>query len=130
MLTKVTHISLLVHNQDDALHFYTNILGFKLHTDVIMENGFRWLTICFKNQPDLEVALILAKTPQEKSLVGKQAATYPFICILTDDCKKDYEFLKANGVEFIQEPRQQPWGIEALFKDLYGTVIDICQAVK
>lgn len=127
MITKITHISLLVHNQDDALHFYTNILGFKLHTDFLMENGFRWLTLCLKNQPDVEIALILAKTPQEKDLVGKQAASYPLLCVQTDDCKKDYDFLKANGVEFTQEPRQRPWGIEAIFKDLYGSLFVLVQ---
>ncbi len=129
MITKITHITLFVDNQDDALHFYTNILGFKLHTDAVMENGFRWLTLCLKNQPDVELALIPATTPEEKALVGKQGGSHPLLCLQTDDCKKDYDLLKANGVVFTQEPKEEPWGVSALCKDLYGNMLYINQPI-
>ena len=126
MISKITHISLLVHSIDDALAFYTIKLGFKVHTDVLL-GDFRWVTICPESQPDFEIALMLAKNDEEKALVGKQAASYPFICFETADCKKDYESLKAAGVIFTQKPQQEPWGISANFKDLYGTVLYMCQ---
>lgn len=129
MISKITHISLFVTNQDDALHFYTNILGFKLHTDALMENGFRWLTLCLKNQPDVELALMPASTLEEKDLVGKQAANHPLLCLQTDDCKKDYDLLKANGVVFIDEPKVEPWGISVSCKDLYGNILYINQPI-
>jgi catechol 2,3-dioxygenase-like lactoylglutathione lyase family enzyme len=127
MFSKITHITMFVNDQNEALHFYTNILGFKVHTDAVMENGFRWLTLCLKNQPDVELALIPATTPEEKALVGNQGANHPFLCLQTDDCKKEYDLLKANGVVFIQEPRQEPWGVSVLCKDLYGNQLYICQ---
>lgn len=129
MLTKITHLSLYVNNQDEALHFYTNILGFKIHTDAIMGNGFRWLTLCFQDQPDFEIALMPATTPEEKALVGKQAASNPLLCLQTDDCKKDYDVLKAKGVAFIQEPKEEPWGISAMCKDLYGNILYLSQPI-
>lgn len=129
MITKITNITLFVNNQDDALNFYSNILGFKIHTDAIMGKGFRWLTICLKNQPDVEIALMPASTPEEKALVGKQAASIPLLCLQTDDCKKDYDLLKAKGVVFIDEPKEESWGISATCKDLYGNLLFINQPI-
>lgn len=130
MITKLTNITLFVNNQDDALKFYTNILGFKVHTDAIYGNNFRWLTICLKNQPDLEIALMPATTSEEKALVGKQAASIPFLCLQSDDCIKDYESLKAKGVVFMDEPKKEAWGIAAACKDLYGNLLYIVQPTQ
>lgn len=128
MITKITHLTLFVENQDAALQFYTEKLGFKVHTDAQF-GPMRWLTIHPAAQPDFEIALILAETPKEKALVGKQGAGKPFISFETTDCKADYESLKASGFEFIDTPTEQPWGISVLGKDLYGNMIYFCQPV-
>lgn len=125
MFTKITHVSLFVHDQDAALAFYQKI-GFVLHTDAAF-GPMRWLTLCMPEQKDVEVALIKADTEQEKALVGKQAGDKPVISLESNDCLADYERLKAAGIEFLEKPAQQPWGISMAFKDVSGNLIYVCQ---
>lgn len=128
MITGVSHVTLFVEDQDKALAFYTDVLGFELHTDAMFGPDMRWLTINAKGQKDFEIALMKATTPQEKALVGKQAHEHPLLCLATNDCHGDYEHLKKAGVNFIEAPQEQPWGIQAIFKDLYGTTFVLVQA--
>lgn len=125
MLSKITHLTVFVHNQDEALTFYQKI-GFAIHTDAQF-GPLRWLTLCMPNQKDVEVALLLAESPEEKALVGKQGAGKPFITLESTDCLKDYEQLKKAGVTFLEAPAKQDWGVSTSCKDLYGNVIYICQ---
>ena len=127
MIAKITHLSVFVDSQDEALAFYTEKLGFKLHTDVMHGPDMRWLTITPADQPSFEIALMQANTPEEKALVGKQALHYPMICVETADTKKTYAELKEKGVTFTEEPNEQPWGISVTFKDLYGNSIYMVQ---
>lgn len=126
MLKKVTHLTVFVNNQDEALKFYTEKLGFTVHTDAPMD-GLRWLTLCLADQKDFELAIMQAETPQEKALVGKQGGDKPLFCVESTDCKKDYEKLSGLGVAFESKPQEEPWGISASFKDLYGNHIYMCQ---
>ncbi len=125
MITKITHITLFVHNQDDALNFYKK-LGFVVHTDSQF-GSMRWLTLHAPEQKDMELVLMQAETEAEKELVGKQAAEKPLISFESSDCHKDYQMLKNAGVEFAEEPAQQPWGISVGFNDLYGNALYMCQ---
>ena len=124
MITQLTHVSLLVHDQDEALAFFKEKLGLVVHTDAPMGKD-RWLTVRPKNQPDLEIALQATswgpddQTPaQRKALVGK----HPGFVFETNDIEKDYKVMKEKGVEFKEAPQKYPWGIQAPFKDLYGNV--------
>lgn len=128
MINKVTHISLFVHDQDEALVFYTEKLGFQLHTDAVFNENFRWLTISLPQQKDVEIALMPAMTDEARAVVGKQAPDVPFLALETDDCRATYQELKKRGVKFIQEPNEAPWGIQALFVDLYGNIIHLNQS--
>ncbi len=127
MIKKLTHFSLFVMDQDKALDFYVNKLGFKLHTDATMPDGFRWLTVNAPEQSDLELALLPAVTEGERNLVGNQAAEKPLFYLSTDDCDATYQELRRHSIEVIQEPIDRPWGREALFGDLYGNVFGICK---
>ena len=127
MFTKITHITLFVSNQDDALNFYKK-LGFVIHTDANF-GEMRWLTICLPSQKDMEVALIKAENETEKALVGKQAGDKPLLSLESDDCQKDYEVLSLVGIKFLEKPAQQPWGISTTLQDLYGNMIYICQPI-
>ncbi len=129
MFTKVTHMTVIVNNQDDALRFYTEKLGFKVHTDE-MFGGMRWLTINLASDKNFELALMLAETPEDKAVVGKQGGSKPFFNLETDDCRKDYEILSKHGVKFLEGPQEHPWGIGASFEDLYGNVIYMCQTPR
>ncbi len=119
MITAITHLSLFVHDQEEALAYFTQKLGFSVHTDHQFD-GMRWLTINLPEQPNFELCLMPPSTEEEKKLVGKQGGSVPLCALQTTDCKADVARLKAEGVVFTDEPKEEPWGIGASFKDLYG----------
>lgn len=127
MVTKLSHTSLFVNDIEKAYDFYINKLGFKVHTDVPMENGYRWLTVTAPEAPEHEIVLIDALNEKGgfdkdvrdalKFLMDKNALGS---CVLyTSDCKATYEELKAKGVD-ITEPKEQFYGTECIIKDGCG----------
>lgn len=128
MITKITHLTLFVADQDKSLAFYQKI-GFIVHTDALF-GDMRWLTLCLPGQKDFELVLILAVDPAEKALIGKQGASKPLFNLETDDCQRDYEQLKQAGVQFFAEPTNEPWGISAAFKDIDGNHLYMCQSTS
>jgi catechol 2,3-dioxygenase-like lactoylglutathione lyase family enzyme len=137
MLKQLTHVNVWVHDQDEALAFYTEKLGMELRDDVtVAELGnFRWLTVGPTGQPDVALTLMAVPGPpvfdaetanQIKALVAKGAAGGLFFS--TDDCKASYEELKGRGVEFTEEPTERPYGIDAAFRDPSGNQIRIVQS--
>lgn len=128
MITKLSHTTIFVSDQDKAYDFYVNKLGFKVHTDAKMENGFRWLTITTPEQPDLEIVLM----PALHEGMGQDEETLNAWKVLLDkgvlgagvlhtpDCRATYEELKAKGVTFKSEPKEQFYGIEAIITDGCG----------
>jgi len=128
MIKNVSHVTLLVRDQDEALSYYKDKLGFSVRYDVTMpEEGFRWLTVSPAGQRDLELVLMKADTPESEGAIGRQAPGSLFFILTTDDCRADYAALKAKGVEFLGEPTERPWGLEAMFRDLYGNLIDLLE---
>jgi catechol 2,3-dioxygenase-like lactoylglutathione lyase family enzyme len=128
MLKQLTFVNVWVHDQDDAVAFYTQKLGFEIRDDVtVPEMGnFRWVTVGLPGQ-DVGLALLPVPGPpvfdaetseQLRSLLAKGAASGLFVS--TDDCRATYEELRARGVEFQQEPTEQPYGIDAAFRDVSG----------
>lgn len=126
MITKISHLTLYTDDLEKAKNFYVDKIGFKVHTDTHFGED-RWLTLCPALQTDFELILLKASDPEAQALVGKQASKDPFFCLETDDCQGDYEMLKAKGVTFVQEPKQEGWGTTALFKDLHGNLIYMVQ---
>lgn len=127
MLTKLTHVTLFVNNQDEALDFYTKKLGFVLNTDALFGENMRWLTVNPKDQKDVEIALFLAETNDELALVGKQGGSKPFLAFSCENCAETYEVLKNNGVKIISTPEKQAWGTSMAFEDLYGNNIYVVE---
>lgn len=134
MITRFSHITLYVLDQDIAYDFYVNKLGFEVRTDAMMDNGFRWLTVGPKTQPELEVALMLVAAgpimdeetaATVRSLVQKGALGTGVLD--TDDCRKTYEELSAKGVNFKRPPEEQFYGIEALMEDPFGNWFSVTQ---
>lgn len=134
MINKLSVTTIYVTDQNEALRFYTEKLGFDICADVT--NGdYRWLTVGLKSQPDLEFQLAALKpggaftqedVDQLTQLVeGGKMGPGPW---KTDDCQQTYETLKARGVEFVQPPTDRPYGIiEAVFKDNSGNVMVLAQ---
>jgi catechol 2,3-dioxygenase-like lactoylglutathione lyase family enzyme len=127
MIQKQSHTSVYVLNQDEALVFYRDKLGFEVRTDMKMEGGFRWLTVGPKGQPDFNLILIEpnpgpmfdAETAENIcALVGKGA--FGIGVFETSDCQATYEDLKSKGVQFMSAPTDRFYGIEALVKDNSG----------
>jgi len=127
MITKINHVSIFVLDQDSAHDFYVNKLGFKVHTDVTMGPGSRWLTVCPPEQPDLEITLMAIS---EGMMFKKESAavmrdlvskgTFGFAVFECNDLLATYEELKAKGVVFIKPPTKEFYAFEALFKDDSG----------
>ena len=135
-MIRIGSAQLWVHDQDEALAFYTQKLGMELRDDITMPElgGFRWLTVGPVGQPDVALTLMTVPGPpvfdaetseQLKALVAKGAAGGLFF--RTDDCQATYEELKARGVEFTQEPTEQPYGIDAGFRDISGNQMRLAQ---
>jgi catechol 2,3-dioxygenase-like lactoylglutathione lyase family enzyme len=135
MLKKLTNVNVWVHDQDEALAFYTEKLGMELREDVTLPElgNFRWLTVGIPGQ-DVALALMAVPGPPVfdaetsellKKLVAKGAAGGLFFS--TDDCRSAYDELKARGVEFQQEPTEQPYGIDAGFRDPSGNQMRVAQ---
>jgi uncharacterized glyoxalase superfamily protein PhnB len=135
-MIKIANAQLWVHDQDEALEFYTKKLGFELRSDVtIPELGdFRWLTVGPPGQEDVAITLMAIPGPpvmdadtaaQVKDLMAKGFAGTVFLT--TEDCQASYEELKGRGVEFTEEPTEYPYGIDSSFRDPSGNSFRLTQ---
>jgi catechol 2,3-dioxygenase-like lactoylglutathione lyase family enzyme len=128
MLNQLANVQVWVHDQDEALAFYTDKLGFEVREDVTVPElgNFRWLSV---GVPGQDVAIVLMAVPgapvfddetrqQILDLLAKGASGGLFFT--TEDCRSSYDELAARGVEFTQEPTEQPYGIDAGFRDPSG----------
>ena len=134
MITRLSHATIYVLDQEEALKFYRDKLGFEVRTDASMDNGFRWLTVGPKTQPDLEIILMAVKEspmfPAEKVALLRQlieAGSLGAGVFEVDDCRKTYEELKAKGVQFMSEPTERFYGIECLLRDSSGNWFSMSQ---
>jgi catechol 2,3-dioxygenase-like lactoylglutathione lyase family enzyme len=125
-MKRVTLVKLLVNDQAEALEFYTEKLGFEVAEDTRL-GDYRWLLVRLPDNEEFCVNLDVAKTDDQKALVGRQAADLPLFSIETDDCMREYQALKGRGVTFEGEPEVQPYGIGVMTRDLYGNKIYINQ---
>ncbi|HUE03881.1 MAG TPA: VOC family protein [Bryobacteraceae bacterium] len=126
MIQRLTYTQIYVVDQDAAKDFYVDKLGFEVRTDASMENGFRWLTVGPKGQPELQIILMKIDGPnldQDTAATLRQLLEKGVLCggvLETSDCRQDYEDLKARGVEFSSAPVERFYGIEAVMKDNSG----------
>jgi catechol 2,3-dioxygenase-like lactoylglutathione lyase family enzyme len=128
MSTKLSHFSLLVHNQDEALTFYTEKLGFVItEAHKAPDNTWYWLTIAPTKDSHISLSLLLPQTEEDRAIVGKQSGSIPLFVLLTDDCHATITEFATKDVTIIKQPTNEFWGVDALIKDLYGNIIDVCQ---
>jgi catechol 2,3-dioxygenase-like lactoylglutathione lyase family enzyme len=125
-MNRVKIITVLVLDQDAAIEFYTRKLGFELREDKSFGES-RWFTISLPKNSDLTLALELAKTADDKAIVGKQGGSHAFLGLDTSDCVGDYTRMKPLGVKFLGEPQSGPSGTGLHRKDLYGNKIFMSQ---
>jgi catechol 2,3-dioxygenase-like lactoylglutathione lyase family enzyme len=127
MITRLSHATIYVLDQNKALEFYRDKLGFEVRKDGTMDTGFRWLTLGPKTQPDVQVILMAVREGHmfdaQKVAMLKTLIQSGAICsgvLEVDDCQETFRQLKAKGVEFLSEPQDRFYGIEALLKDDSG----------
>jgi predicted enzyme related to lactoylglutathione lyase len=133
MISHMSHATVYVLDHDSAIDFYTKKLGLEVRTDAKM-GDFRWVTVGVPGQPELEIALMEPKpgmmmdeetASQIRALVGKGVLGGGVFD--TDDCAAAYEHLKERGVNFISPPKQESWGIAAVFTDDSGNFFSLSQ---
>ena len=131
MINQLNVVTILVHDQDEALRFYTDKLGFEKRADEMFGPGIRWLTVAPPDQEEVEIVL----QEPEPALHGEEQAEamrglvgrMPTWSFGTDNCHAAHEALSARGVNFVQPPEERPYGVEALFEDLYGNVFSLLE---
>jgi predicted enzyme related to lactoylglutathione lyase len=135
-MIRIANAQVWVHDQDDALEFYTKKLGMEVRSDVTLPElgNFRWLTVGPADQPDIAIVLMAIPGPplvdadtgeQIRELMSKGFAGTVFLT--TDDCQKSYDELVERGVEFTETPEDRPYGIDAGFRDPSGNSFRLTQ---
>ncbi len=128
MKQSIVHIALVVRDYDEAIDFYVNTLGFELLDDTYQpEQDKRWVVVAPPGGSGATILLARASKPEQEAFVGNQAGGRVFLFLNTDDFWRDFERLKAKGVRIVREPKQQDYGMVAVFADLYGNLWDLLQ---
>ena len=138
-MIRITNTQLWVHDQDEALAFYTEKVGLEVRMDVTLPEmgNFRWLTVGPAGQPDIAIVLMPVPGPpmmdaetaeQVRSLMSKGFAGTIFLT--TEDCQASYEQLVERGVEFTEPPESRPYGIDSGFRDPSGNSIRLTQVLE
>ena len=127
MSSEVATISLLVREYDEAIQFFTEALRFKLVEDSPQASGKRWVVISPGQGKGASLLLAKASTAEQLACVGNQAGGRVFLFLHTSDFQTDYEHMKAHGVQFLEDPRSEPYGTVVVFQDLYGNRWDLLQ---
>jgi catechol 2,3-dioxygenase-like lactoylglutathione lyase family enzyme len=127
----IGYVTLVVRDYDEAIAFFTEKLGFDLIEDSPSKDrqgcGKRWVLVSPPGSRGTNLLLARASTPEEASRVGNQTGGRVFLFLHTDDFWRDYRVLTARGVNFVREPREEPYGTVAVFEDLYGNKWDLLQ---
>lgn len=121
------HIALVVRNYDEALAFYTQVLGFELIEDSDLGGGKRWVLVTPPGPRGTSLLLAQAATPEQASRIGDQTGGRVFLFLITDDFWRDYKLLRSRNVTFVRDPKEEPYGTVAVFADLYGNLWDLIQ---
>jgi len=131
MPQQLGYITLVIRDYDEAIAFFTQVLGFDLAEDSSstdrQNRAKRWVLIAPQRSTGTQILLAKASNPEETSRIGNQTGGRVFLFLNTEDFWRDYHAYKAKGVVFVREPKEENYGIVAVFKDLYGNLWDLLQ---
>jgi catechol 2,3-dioxygenase-like lactoylglutathione lyase family enzyme len=127
MIRGIFHTALLVRDYDEAKQFYCEKLGFDLVEDALLPTGKRWVRIRAAGNEGSDILLSRAVGDYQRSVVGSQVGGRVLFVLHSDDLLADYTRMRERGVEFVEEPRTEKYGLVAVFKDLYGNRIDLVE---
>ena len=121
------YVALVVRDYDEAIDFYVGKLGFELIEDTPLSDVKRWVLVAPPGSREARLLLAKAASPEQLARVGDQTGGRVFLFLHTDDFWRDYRDLKARGVAFCEEPREEAYGTVAVFEDLYGNRWDLLE---
>jgi len=128
MKQSIVHVALVVRDYDEAIEFYTRKLHFEVIEDTYQpEQGKRWVVVSPPGSRGVTLLLARASKPEQEPFVGNQTGGRVFLFLNTDDFWRDYHEMKASGIHFVRKPKEQPYGIVAVFEDLYGNLWDLLE---
>ena len=129
MPQSLAHIALLVRDYDEAIAWFTGVLGFTLVEDTPLDGAKRWVLVAPPGAGANAATLLLARasSPEQEAFIGNQAGGRVFLFLHTDDFARDYAAYRARGVRFVRPPAVQPYGKVAVFEDLYGNLWDLVE---
>jgi catechol 2,3-dioxygenase-like lactoylglutathione lyase family enzyme len=128
MKQSIVHVALVVRDYDEAIEFYTKKLNFTLVEDTYQpEQDKRWVVVAPPGPAGTSVLLARASKSEQEPFVGNQTGGRVFLFLNTDDFWRDYNAMVSCGVAFVREPKREPYGTVAVFKDLYGNLWDLLE---
>lgn len=122
--------ALVVRDYDEAIDWYTRVLGFELREDTPMPGGKRWVRVAPAGSRETSILLAQATTPAQQASVGCQAGGRVFLFVHTDDVAGDHARMRALGVRFVEAPRHEAYGTVVVFEDLYGNRWDLIEPTR
>lgn len=127
MVQHIASLALMVRDYDEALDFYVGKLGFALVEDTRLSDAKRWVLVAPPGARETRLLLARAGNPEQKTRIGNQTGGRVFLFLHTDDFASDHEAMRARGVRFLEQPRQESYGTVAVFIDPYGNKWDLVQ---
>jgi len=127
MKRTLAHIAVVVKDYDEAIRFYVDKLKFRLVEDTALSDTKRWVLVAPSEQAGCCVLLAKAANEKQTSSIGNQTGGRVFLFLHTDDFDRDYQSMIEEGVEFVRDPLEEPYGKVAVFQDLYGNLWDLIQ---
>jgi len=128
MEQSIVHIALVVRDYDEAIAFYTQKLHFTLIEDTYQpEQDKRWVVVAPPGSVGTTLLLARASKPEQEPFAGNQTGGRVFLFLNTDDFWRDYNEMLARGIQFVRSPKEEPYGMVAVFEDLYGNLWDLLQ---
>ena len=125
---RIFHVALVVRDYDEAIAFFCGKLKFTLVEDTYQpEQDKRWVVVAPPGSTGTSLLLARASRPEQVPFVGNQTGGRVFLFLETDDFWRDYHAMRAEGIRFIREPKDEPYGIVSVFEDLYGNLWDLVQ---
>ena len=128
MKQSIVHVALVVRDYDEAIRFYTETLHFELVEDIYQpEQDKRWVVVAPPGSSGTTLLLARASNSEQEAFIGNQTGRRVFLFLNTDDFWRDYNDMTDKGVKFVREPKEEAYGIVAVFEDLYGNRWDLLQ---
>lgn len=127
MKQRIAHIALVVNDYDEAIRFYVDKLNFRLVEDTVLDGSKRWVIVAPPGATECTLLLAKAASDEQSSRIGNQTGGRVFLFLFTDDFRRDYNAMVEKGIRFIRPPKQEPYGMVAVFQDLYGNLWDLLE---